>query len=49
MHGSNSGDPFEGSIFCLGDWVLMTDKLSEVLFFSSMSKGNTLSEDIPYS
>jgi hypothetical protein len=31
IHGNTSGEPFEGSIFCLGDWKLMTDKLREVL------------------
>ena len=29
---STIGEPFECSIFCRGDWELMTDKLSEVLF-----------------
>ena len=32
IHGNTSGEPFEGSIFCLGDWKLMTDKLREVIF-----------------
>ena len=32
IHGNTSGEPFGGSIFCLGDWELMTDKLKEVLF-----------------
>ena len=31
IHGNTSGEPFEGSIFCLADWELMTDKLREVL------------------
>ncbi len=31
IHGNTNGKPFEGSIFCLGDWKLMTDKLREVL------------------
>ena len=29
---STIGEPFECSIFCCGNWELMTDKLSEVLF-----------------
>ena len=32
IHYSTSGEPFECSTFCLGDWELMTDKLSEGLF-----------------
>jgi len=32
IHVNTSGEPFEGSIFCLGDWKLMTDKLREVIF-----------------
>ena len=32
IHGNTSGEPFEGSIFCLSDLELMTDKVSEVLF-----------------
>ena len=32
IHGNTSGEPFEGSIFCLGDWELVTDELREVLF-----------------
>ena len=43
IHGNTSGEPFEGSIFCLGDWKLMTDKLREVFFFSLMSKSSILS------
>ena len=43
IHGNTSGEPFEGSIFCLGDWKLMTDKLREMFFFSLMSKSSILS------
>ena len=32
IHGNTNGKPFEGSIFCLGDWELVTDELREVLF-----------------
>ena len=32
IHCSTIGEPFECSIFCCGNWELMTDKLSEVLF-----------------
>ena len=32
IHDNTSEEPFEGSIFCLGDWELMTDKLREMLF-----------------
>ena len=32
IHCSTIGEPFECSIFCRGDWELMTDKLRELLF-----------------
>ena len=43
IHGNTSGEPFEGSIFGLGDWSSWLISSGRCCFFSSMSKGSILS------